>query len=33
MIFHSFFSIQKEGMYSNEIKKYAEKNDIVDKVI
>ena len=27
-----FFPVQKAGMYSNEIKKYAAKNDIVDKV-
>ena len=32
MTFHSFFSIQKAGMYSDGIKRYAEKNDIVDKV-
>ena len=27
-----FFPVQKAGMYSDGIKKYAEKNDIVDKV-
>ena len=27
-----FFPVQKAGMYSDEIKKYAEKNGIVDKV-
>ena len=27
-----FFPVQKAGMYSNGIKKYTEKNDIVDKV-
>ena len=26
-----FFSIQKEGMYSDGIKRYAEKNDIMGK--
>ena len=28
----SFFPVQKAGMYSDGIKKYAEKNDIMDKV-
>ena len=32
MTFHSFFSIQKAGMYSDGIKRYAEKNDTMDKV-
>ena len=32
MTFHSFFSIQKAGMYSDGIKRYAEKNDIMDKM-
>ena len=27
-----FFSVQKAGMYSDGIKRYAEKNDIMDKV-
>ena len=27
-----FFSVKKTGMYSDGIKRYAEKNDIVDKV-
>ena len=27
-----FFPVQKAGMYSDGIKKYAEKNDIVEKV-
>ena len=27
-----FFPVQMAGMYSDEIKKYAEKNSIVDKV-
>ena len=27
-----FFSVQKADMYSNGIKRYAEKNDIIDKV-
>ena len=28
----SFFPVQKAGMYSDKIKKYAEKNNIIDKV-
>ena len=32
MTCHSFFSIQKAGMYSDGIKRYAEKNDIMNKV-
>ena len=27
-----FFPVQKEGMYSDGIKRYAEKNDIMDEV-
>ena len=32
MTCHLFFSIQKADMYSDGIKRYAEKNDIMDKV-
>ena len=32
MTCHSFFSIQKAGMYSDGIKRYAKKNDIMNKV-
>ena len=32
MTFHSFFPVLKVGMYSDGIKRYAEKNDIIDKV-
>ena len=32
MTCHSFFPVQKAGMYSDGIKRYAEKNDIMGTV-